>query len=202
MENWKNLKYEGYEHYQVSDLGNVRGPKGFMKQRVNTRGYMMLGLRKKGKEGTKQKFWNVHRLVAEHFLPSVDGKLYVNHKDLNKTNNQLNNLEWVTPKENVRHAIENGRYPFWKEGREKPNGRSYKEYKGYTPQQTLDILKENAIKKRKKIRIINEILGIDLTFESISQASQDERIKCNEKTIRNSLKKRNKSRLGYICYYI
>lgn len=50
----------------------------------------------------------VHRLLAECFIPREPGKEFVNHKDGNKANFDLENLEWVTAKENVRHAIENG----------------------------------------------------------------------------------------------
>lgn len=53
------------------------------------------------------KCFKVHREVARSFLTSVEGKPYVNHKDGIKTNNLLENLEWVTSSENFIHAIEN-----------------------------------------------------------------------------------------------
>lgn len=58
--------------------------------------------------GTKKKIINFHRIVAEHHLAPVDGKKYVNHIDGNKLNNKLENLEWVTLKENSRHAARYG----------------------------------------------------------------------------------------------
>ena len=50
----------------------------------------------------------MHRLVAEAFIPNIDNKPEVNHKDRNPANNAVSNLEWVTKQENMDHAINNG----------------------------------------------------------------------------------------------
>lgn len=50
----------------------------------------------------------IHRLVALHFVPLIEGKLFVNHKDGNKLNNHFTNLEWVTCSENLKHAFATG----------------------------------------------------------------------------------------------
>lgn len=56
----------------------------------------------------KGKKCSIHRLVAENFIKKIEGKNFVNHKNGNKLDNRVDNLEWVTPKENVQHAIKTG----------------------------------------------------------------------------------------------
>lgn len=51
---------------------------------------------------------NIHRLLAENFIPNPENKVHVNHIDGNKLNNALNNLEWNTAKENTQHSFKNG----------------------------------------------------------------------------------------------
>lgn len=119
MEQWKDI--EGYEGlYQVSNLGNVRSlgrfrncySKGHTRETIfvpevremqvsnNGNGYLYVSL---AKDGSKKNHY-VHRLVAEAFLPRVQGKEYVNHLDYNKMNNKVENLEWCTQKENVDYS--------------------------------------------------------------------------------------------------
>lgn len=103
MEQWKIV--QGFENYLVSTLGNVKTINGRFKKIIydnkNSYGYVELWKNNKGKK------FRIHRLVAETFIPNYDNKEQVNHIDGNKTNNCVDNLEWVTPKENVTHAINN-----------------------------------------------------------------------------------------------
>lgn len=80
-------------------------PEIIKKQRITKFGYAtcLLSINK------KYKHHSVHVLVAKHFIGPKPGEKYqVNHKDGNKLNNHVTNLEWVTPSENLKHAFKNG----------------------------------------------------------------------------------------------
>lgn len=98
----------GWSHtdYEVSTLGRVRNihSKTVLKPQIKNSGYYYVILHVDGRRLTRY----VHRLVAEtfHIVRFVD-EIWVNHKDGNKLNNSKNNLEWVTPSYNTKHAFEN-----------------------------------------------------------------------------------------------
>ncbi|AKU43400.1 HNH endonuclease [Bacillus phage Silence] len=102
MERWKLV--EGYEDYKISSEGRVMslkaGKERILKQFPNERGYMRINLMKKSK--LKQVF--VHRLVAYAFIGEVKKGYEVNHKNGDKTNNRLENLEIITSSENTLHS--------------------------------------------------------------------------------------------------
>ena len=102
MEEWKQI--EGCEHYEVSNMGNIKNTLSgeILKTPLNTWGYPSVTLC--GPWGRKNKA--VHRLVAEAFIPNIENLPEVNHKDGNKRNNTVENLEWCTAKENVRHSVD------------------------------------------------------------------------------------------------
>lgn len=97
MEIWKPIK-DFETLYEVSSYGRVRslcgryGKNLILKQGSGSRGYLNVSLCKKG----VQKTVNVHRLVASAFIPNPDNLPCINHKDQNKTNNNVSNLEWCS----------------------------------------------------------------------------------------------------------
>lgn len=109
---WKDIAgYEGV--YQVSNFGRIKtlahwqvyanGDKHSYKERIRTpgigpTGYLSIRLGSRGREA------GVHRFVAETFIPRVSGKNDVNHIDGDKSNNRVDNLEWVNRKENMKHC--------------------------------------------------------------------------------------------------
>ena len=104
-ETWKDI--EGYEElYQVSNLGRVKSLRNdkLLKQFVNRQGYSQVSLSKNG----KVKLCRVNRIVCRAFIENPENKAQVNHIDGNKLNNRVDNLEWCTGSENVKHAYING----------------------------------------------------------------------------------------------
>lgn len=88
--------------YEVSNFGNIRSHKytkpRLLKQRAHRNKYLYVNLCKNG----KYKSINVHRLVAEYFLGTSN--LTVNHKDKNRQNNRIDNLEWLSMEDNWKHS--------------------------------------------------------------------------------------------------
>lgn len=101
---WKDVcGWEGV--YQISSHGRLKSFKQIKEGKIlsntnKTGSYLSVVLRSgRNTESTK-----MHRLVAENFIPNPENKPHVNHRDCNKQNNHINNLELVTPSENARHA--------------------------------------------------------------------------------------------------
>lgn len=109
MEEWRQV-LDGY--YSVSNLGNVRREKEgentfagrLKKASLSGNGYMIFGAFLNGKRTNVL----LHRAVAEAFLGKCPHGYQVNHIDGNKKNNNINNLEYLTPSDNQKHALKNG----------------------------------------------------------------------------------------------
>lgn len=121
MEIWKPIKdFEGY--YEISSMGRVRSLEREVWNKANQcfqhvaskmlhphpvskeYPYLKVHLVRDGvhKNGV------IHRLVTEAFIPPVEGKPHINHKDGDKFNNTVDNLEWVSQIENMAHSLSNG----------------------------------------------------------------------------------------------
>lgn len=189
MEIWKDIKnYEGL--YQVSNLGNVRSLdrirkqfnhngiatvkyKGrILKKQLQKRtGYRTVTLYDNNRNG---KIKSIHRLVAETFLDNPNDYPVINHKDGNKLNNNVNNLEWCTVSHNVKHAYSIGLVKIKKlYGKENPKARKVEQYD----------LENNFIK----------------LWYSIIDASND--LKIDSSSISAVCKEKRKTAGGYIWKY-
>lgn len=165
-EQWKRVN--GYEeYYQISNIGRVKSlsrkhwngynywysKDKILKPYLDNRGYYVVSLRK----NNKRKLFYIHRLVAQSFIPNLQNKPEVNHIN-KKTDNTLQNLEWVTARENMKHAFYNKRinHQGIKNGGSKLNEKQVKEIrKKYTT-------KDNYTKIGKKYNVsyqtISEII--------------------------------------------
>ena len=105
---WRDI--DGYEGlYQISNKGRVKslhnGSERILRSWTNNDGYLNVALYKNAAAQHRL----VHRLVSEAFIPNLENKPQVNHKDENKLNNCVNNLEWSTAKENSNYGSRNER---------------------------------------------------------------------------------------------
>lgn len=100
---WKEITEYGGD-YLVSNYGRVKSLKSnkelILKLVTHHKGYYKAQLLK----NNKKKAFFVHRLVAQAFIPNPENKLQVNHKDGDKKNNHVENLEWTTQSENLKHS--------------------------------------------------------------------------------------------------
>lgn len=115
-------KIEEFPNYSVSTDGRIRNDiRGELKApKKSSGGYYAVDLYKNGKRTTAR----IHRLVGQAYVENPDNKAQINHIDGDKSNNDYRNLEWVTPKENMEHAMSHGLFRASRGmlGKKNPNG--------------------------------------------------------------------------------
>lgn len=146
METWKFIN----ENYEISNTGKLRKGDYLLKGKIAKNGYveysMYLGNR-------KRKFELAHRLVAKAFLENSENKTEVNHKDFNRANNYVENLEWCTRSENIKYSRGLDRYP--------------KEIKKRT---NKTLIKDRKAKEHKMRAVIDEMGNIYETAKAAAYA--------------------------------
>ena len=164
--------------YLVSTEGYVLNKKQTapLKPSFNTKGYAIINLHEHGKiTGIA-----IHRMVAETFIPNPENKPQINHIDGNKTNNSVNNLEWVTQSENMKHATLTLNQRIGK------NNPKAKRIKGINTK-TNQIIEFDSLMDATRFLFPNE------NYDTIRQ-------KCH--SIWRSATKRRKTAFGYTWHYI
>ena len=183
---WRDVKgYEGL--YQVSNLGRVKSLERFIKTRKNKngmngyihkqesiriptkdyKGYLRLSLCKEG----KLKLFRIHRLVAEAFIPNPNNLPQVNHKDENKENNCISNLEWCTNEYNHNYGTRNKRVAEKQKGRKIP----FEQIKNKIAVLQINKDTNEVIRKYDSIKEAQICCGIKTHYSHIGACCKGER---------------------------
>lgn len=183
---WRDINgYEGL--YQVSNLGRVKSLERFIKTRKNKngmngyihkqesiriptkdyKGYLRLSLCKEG----KLKPFRVHRLVAEAFIPNPNNLPQVNHKDENKENNCITNLEWCTNEYNHNYGTRNKRVAEKQKGRKIP----FEQIKNKIAVLQINKDTNEVIRKYDSIKEAQICCGVKTHYSHIGECCKGER---------------------------
>lgn len=205
MEVWKEIPGCNGQTW-VSNLGRVRTTRyagGGIKelgQYTIPNGYVATCLYMNG----DSRIAYIHKLVALAFIPNPNGKTQVNHKDGNKKNNRLENLEWVTPRENTIHALETGLCGEKQKERRAARAAGLSVISGKplvkrpnTPKQSIDALRRSNIEKMKPVIAHNPETGERIKFASVAEAER----KLGTKHISAVLKGKRSRAKGYCFEY-
>lgn len=171
----KYAKIKGFENYLIGNNGQVVSLRTMTTKMATSnhygKGYLYVDLYR----NNKRKRVYIHRLVAEAFIPNINNKPYVNHKDGNPKNNNVDNLEWCTPLENVIHASK--------------------------VINTMRQYKKANEKRKKAVNMIDRFTGsLVATFSSIREAERIMGISASNITA--CLKGRQKYTKDYSWYYV
>ena len=138
-------------YYGVNNNGVVYDflNKKIMKQYKSKKGYLRVSL----KINNKWKTLIVHRLVAKYFIPNPENKPQVNHINGIKTDNRVENLEWNTPKENIKHAVVNNLF-----NNSNAHIKNMKKIKDTSTGQVYNSIKEAALSNGIKMSTLSAML--------------------------------------------
>lgn len=183
MEIWKPVSgYEGL--YEVSGCGKVKSllhnQEKILKPNFQEKGYLSVELYKE----KKRKRFLIHRIVAEAFIPNIENKPQVNHIDENKSNNSVENLEWVTEKQNINHGTRTKRQI---------------EHTDYTTQKRKEIAYANSQKACIPVIQFNKNGNKIKEFNSASSAKRV--LNINASHISETCKGKRQSAGGFVWAY-
>lgn len=151
-EQWSPVVIDGLLYnYQVSNLGRIKRNDGYiLKPTKRKDGYMCVTLRR----NEKKKTMLVHRLVISAFIPNPNNLPQVNHKDEDKTNNRLDNLEWCTNKYNANYGTKVQRQMEKVTGQKRSEEfkKKRRQYMKNIPEEHKKHIKEAKNKRKKEVK--------------------------------------------------
>lgn len=158
--------------YSTNNIGRAKYHKE-ISQRNNSDGYMQITVGKTGHRGQ----YRVHRMIAEAFIPNPDNLPEVNHKDNNRTNNCVDNLEWCTHVYNIQYSIDSGNHISTSDltGDKNPNYGNHTLKEKY--KNNPELSKENQSRpgskngRAKRVKIFDIIENNELEFGYIRAAA-------------------------------
>ena len=179
---------EKFEDYTIDTNGNVfsKRKNKYLKQTINKFGYCKVTLQK----NKLKKMFSVHRLVASAFIPNLSNLPQVNHINGNKQDNKFENLEWVTPKENMVKAVKSGLFE---------NVRNVQREKAIKNNLSKYHILANEFTKKKVVQCDKQNKKLN-TFDSISDASRKTGISIT--SISYVCNNKRKTAGGYIWHFV